>query len=195
MVRKSQIVCHPLSRIVLIIFSTSLISHGQTPSRFPANDNCALSFKGPTASFDLEHDRDTVGGGSLFCYLGITATQASRAISDFKSAVAEPNKLSANSILSFPVEVVIPHPRTTAKPQKVPTLLIRSRKEWTEFVQHKLKDRQLAAIKSAQLSDMMMVNSQAAGPGFILGDGLVFYSTRNEGQIKVWHLNSEVLGD
>jgi hypothetical protein len=73
--------------------------------------------------------------------------------------------------------------------------MIRTRKEWADFVQHKLNHRQFAAIESAKLSDMMMVNSRAAGPGFILGDGLVFFSTRNESQIKVWHLNSEVLGD
>jgi len=185
-----------LTRVtMLIVLATSMTSQGQTLSRFPVNDNCPLNFKGPTAAFDAEHDKDTVGGGSLFCRLGVTATQAVRAISDFKTAVADPDKPSTHSILTFPLEVAIPHPSSTPKQRNLPTLMVRSRKEWADFVRHKLNHRQLAAIESANLSDMMMVNSEAAGPGFILGDGLVFFSTRNESQITVWHLNSEVLGD
>lgn len=194
MKHRFQFVLALLRATMLITFATSMTSQGQTPSRFPVDDNCSLNFKGPTAAFDVEHDRDTVGGGSLFCYLGVTATQASRALRDFKAAVAEPDRLSAHSILTFPLEVVIPHTRSTAKQQKIPTHMIRTRKEWVDFVRRKLNHRQLTAIESATLSDMMMVNSRA-GPGFILGDGLVFFSTRNGDQIKVWHLNSEVLGD
>lgn len=193
--RRFQFTLVLLRVTMLITFATSMTTHGQTPSRFPVNDNCSLNFKGPAAAFDVEHDKDAVGRSSLFCRLGVTATQAIRAISDFKAAVAEPDKLSANSILAFPIEVVIPHTRSTAKQQEIPTHTIRTRKEWVDFVRRKLNHRQLAAIESAKLSDMMIVNSRAAGPGFILGDGLVFFSTRTEGQIKVWHLNSEVLGD
>jgi hypothetical protein len=180
---------------ILIVLATSMTSQGQTTSRFPIDDNCPLNFKGPTAAFDVEHDKDTVGGGSLFCRLGVTATQAIRAISDFKTAVVEPDKLSAHSILTFPLEVVIPHTKATSKQRKIPKLMVRTRKEWADFVRYKLNQRQRAAIESAKLSDMLVVNSRAAGPGFILGDGLVFFSTRNETQITVWHLNFEVLGD
>lgn len=180
---------------ILISIAASITAQAQTPSRFPVDDKCSLNFKGPTAAFDVEHDRDSVGGGSLFCRLSVTATQATRAISDFKAAVAEPDKLPAHSILSFPLEVVIPHKASSAKRQKIPTLLIRTRKEWVDFARYKLNRKQRAAIESAKLSDMMIVNSRAAGPGFILGDGLVFFSTRKENQIKVWHLNSEVLSD
>jgi hypothetical protein len=67
--------------------------------------------------------------------------------------------------------------------------------EWAEFVRQKLNDRQRAAIEGAKLSDMSIVNSRAAGPGFILGDGLVFFSTRIASRITVWHLDTEVLGD
>jgi hypothetical protein len=73
--------------------------------------------------------------------------------------------------------------------------VVHTKAEWADFVRHKLNQRQLAAIESATLSDMMIVNSRAAGPGFILGDGLVFFSTRNAAHISVWHLNTEVLGD
>jgi len=179
----------------LIVLATSMTSQGQMTSRFPVDDNCPLNFKGPTAAFDVEQDKDTVGGGSLFCRLGVTATQAIRAISDFKTVGVEPDKLSAHSILTFPVGIVIPHTRSTRKQQKIPVLMVRTRKEWADFVRHKLNHRQLAAIESAKLSDMLIVNSRAAGPGFILGDGLIFFSTRNESRITVWHLNSEVLGD
>lgn len=185
-----------LTRVtMLIVLAISMTSQGQTPSRFPVNDSCPLNFKGPTAAFDVEHDKDTVGGGSLFCRLGVTATQAIRAISDFKTTVAEPDKLSAHSILTFPLEVVTPHTRSTPKQGKIPRLVVRTRKEWADFVRHNLNQRQRAAIESAKLSDMLIVNSRAAGPGFILGDGLVFFSTLNESQITVWHLNSDVLGD
>jgi hypothetical protein len=85
---KFQFVLALLRMTMLITLVTSMAFQGQTPSRFPIDDNCPLNFKGPTAAFDVEHDKDTVGGGSLFCRLGVTATQAIRAISDFKVAVA-----------------------------------------------------------------------------------------------------------
>jgi hypothetical protein len=131
-----------LTRVTtLIVLATSMTSQGQTPSRFPVNDKCSLNFKEPTAAFDVEHDKDTVGGGSLFCRLGVTASQAVRAISDFKAVVAEPDQLSAHSILTFPLEVVIPHTKSTAKQQKIPTLMIRTSKEWAVWAHRRSRKK------------------------------------------------------
>ena len=161
---------------------------------FPVNDDCPVKVAGPTSAFDLAHDKDTVGNGSLFCRLGITASQANEAISEFKRAVAAPDRLPAQTVLKFPIEIVV-YGTTPDGKRKDSTLTVHTRAEWAEFVRRKLNDRQRAAIEAAKMSDMLIVNSRAAGPGFILGDGLVFFSTRNANRITVWHLNTEVLGD
>gem|GEM_PF-2423291 len=180
--------------ILVILACAAVVCQSQSRFPFPANDNCAVKASGPTAAFDIEHDRDTVGGGSLFCTLGVTASQANRAILDFKAAVGSPEKLSPNTVIKFPIEVVV-YSTTREGKRRDSTLILRTRAEWVESVRKKLNDRQRAAIESAKLSDMMMVSSKGAGPGFILGDGLVFFSTRNPHRIRVWHLNTEVLGD
>lgn len=160
------------------------------PPPFLNDDNCPVKATGPTATFDLEHDRDM--GASLFCLLGITASQANRAISEFKEAVAAPDRFAVGTILKFPVEIVVPKMMPDGK-RKQSTLTVHTRAEWADFVQQKLNDRQRTAIQAAKLSDMSIVHSLAAGPGFILGDGLVFFSTRNTRHITVWHLDIEVL--
>ncbi len=179
---------------ITLLFATSVAVCQVPPEPFPLNDNCPVKVTGPTAKFDLEHDRDTDGGGSLFCTLGITASQAIRAISDFKLAVAVPDRLPAGTILKFPIEVVVYGKWRDGK-RKDSRLMLHTRAEWVEFVRHKLNNKQRRAIEAAKLSDMTMVNSWGAGPGFILGDGLVFFSTRNPKHITVWHLNTEVIGD
>jgi hypothetical protein len=180
--------------IIIVLPATATACHGQLRLPFPINDNCPVKVKGPTAAFDIEHDKDTVGNGSLFCRLGVTASHANRAISDFQMAVVAPDKFPPDRIVKFPVEIVV-YGTTPDGKRKDSTLSVRTRAEWAEFVRLKLNDRQRAAIEAAKLSDMLIVNSQAAGPGFILGDGLVFFSTRNANRITVWHLNTEVLGD
>ena len=181
-----------MSLVLLAIVAA--VCQGQSGFPFPVNDNCPVKVTGATAGFDIEHDKDTVGGGSLFCRLGITASQANRAISDFKAAVAAPDKPFANRILKFPIEVVV-FGATSEGKRKDSTLTVHTKAEWAEFVRHKLNERQRTAIEAAKLPDMLIVNSKGAGPGFILGDGLVFFSTRNPNRISVWHLNTEVLGD
>jgi hypothetical protein len=167
---------------------------GQPAPTFPINDDCSVKVAGPTASFDLEHDRGTVGGGSLFCRLGITASLANQAISDFKQAVASPDRYTAARILKFPIEIV--EFKTTPDGKRHDsTRIVNTAAEWAKFARQQLNDRQRAAIEAAKLSDMLIVNSQGAGPGFILGDGLVFFSTRNKDRVTVWHLNTEVLGN
>jgi hypothetical protein len=180
--------------ILIVIAFVSAVCQGQSEFPFPVNDNCQVKVTGPTAAFDIEHDKDTIEGASLFCRLGITASQANRAISDFKATVYAPNKPPVNTILRFPVEVVI-YGMTPGGKRRDSTLKLHTRAEWGEFVRHRLNERQRAAIESAKLSDMLIVNSKGAGPGLILGDGLVFFSTRNTNHIAVWHLNTEVLGD
>ncbi|HXE07874.1 MAG TPA: hypothetical protein VN612_08265 [Acidobacteriaceae bacterium] len=149
-----------------------------------------MKVAGETAAFDLQHDKDTDGGGSLFCRLGITASQADRAISNLKMAVAAPSSPSVTKILRFPVEIVVYDGN-----RKNSTVMLHTKAEWVEFVRDRLNSRQKKAIGGAKLSDMMIVDSKGAGPGFILGDGLVFFSTRNPHHIVVWHLNTEVLAD
>jgi hypothetical protein len=180
--------------ILALLTLVAAICQGQSGFPFPVNDNCSVKVTGPTAKFDIEHDKDTVGGGSLFCRLGVTASQANRAISDFKAVVGAPDETSANKILKVPIEVVV-YGMTPDGKRKDSTLMLHTKAEWAEFVRHKLNERQRAAIEAAKLSDMLIVNSKGAGPGFILGDGLVFFSTRNARRIVVWHLNTEVLGD
>jgi hypothetical protein len=183
-----------MRKITLVFLAFVAACWGQSSPTLPINGNCRLNITGPTAAFDIEHDKDTVGGGSLFCNLGITASKANRAISDFQMAVVAPDKAPTGTILRFPIEIVV-YGTTPDGKRKDSTLMIHTRAAWAEFVRHKLNARQRAAIEAAKLSDMMMVESKGAGPGFILGDGLVFFSTRNVSRITVWHLNTEVLGD
>jgi hypothetical protein len=179
--------------ITIIVFAFVVACQGQSIPPFPVNDSCPVKVAGPTAAFDIEHDKDTVGGGSLFCRLGITASEANQAIADLKRAVSAPDRFSVEAILKFPIEIVVPE-KTPGGEQKDSTLLVHTRAEWAEFVRHQLNNRQRKAIEVAKLSDMLIVNSRGAGPGFILGDGLVFFSTRNGKRITVWHLNTNVLG-
>lgn len=178
---------------IAVFLAIATAGHGQLRFPLPIDDNCAVKVTGPTREFDLKHDKDTVGGGSLFCSLGITATQANQAISDFQLAVSAPNRLSAGAIVRLPVEVVVAPAKTPHG--KTKTLMIYERAEWVRFVRNKLNGRQREAIAAAKLSDMMIVESQGAGPGFILGNGLVFFSTRNPKHITVWHLNTEDLSE
>jgi len=186
---------HELMKMITLFFLAFVaVCQGQSSLPFPVNDNCPVKVAGPTAAFDIEHDKDTVGGGSLFCRLGITASQANRAISDFRTAVGAPDGPSADAILKFPIEIVVSSTTSDGR-RNESTLTVPTRAKWAEFVRHKLNDRQRAAIEAAKLSDMLIVNSKDGGPGFILGDGLVFFSTRNAKRITVWHINTEVLGD
>lgn len=151
------------------------------------DDNCLVKVTGPIAAFDRQHDKDTVNGGSLFCRLGITASEANQAIAAFKLAVKAPNE-NPDAILKFPVEVMLPGKAIHGE-QVDSKFFVRDSTQWAEFVQHKLNEKQRAAIHAAKLSDMLIVNSRSAGPGFILGSGLVFFSTSDVKRIVVWHLN------
>ncbi|WP_047497177.1 hypothetical protein [Terriglobus sp. TAA 43] len=176
--------------IAIAIFLMVVTScRGQTRWPSSVDDNCFVKVTGPTTSFDREHDRDTVNGGSLFCRLGITASKANQAISAFKLAVKSPGE-NPNAILKFPVEVILPGSAIHGK-QVDSKFFVRDSTQWAEFVQNKLNEKQRAAIHAAKLSDMSIVNSRSAGPGFILGNGLVFFSTRDAKRIVVLHLNTE----
>lgn len=49
--------------MTLVFLAFVAVCQGQSYSPFPVNDNCPVKVAGPTAAFDTEHDKDTVGGG------------------------------------------------------------------------------------------------------------------------------------
>lgn len=125
-----------MKSLILFAFTSIMTGQAQFGASLPVSDTCQLTFSGATAVFDREHDRDTVGGGSLYCRLAVTASQANQAISDFKSAVDTPVKQRIGAILTFPVKVQDSHPISGGK-VKDSTVLLNTRMEWAKFVQQK----------------------------------------------------------
>jgi hypothetical protein len=131
---------------------------------------------------DEKLDRLNVGNASFSCDLYVQASAAKDALEDFRAGLPKADKALMDKVLLYPVRVIIDDPATGQTKQ---TLTVKNYSDWATVQSKDLTKEQLKLVDCSELGNVTIVGRGSFNPGFIIGDGLVFFSTKNPKHIGV----------
>lgn len=131
---------------------------------------------------DEELDRSNVGGASFSCDLFVRASVAKGALEDFRAGLLEGDEARMQKALAYPLRIVLDDP-TTGKTARI--LTITNYRDWLNIKTKEMTKEQLQVVRCASLGNVTIVGRASFNPGFIIGDGLVFFSAKSAADIRV----------
>jgi hypothetical protein len=134
------------------------------------------------SDFDKAFDRVNVNGASFSCDLFISAAQARDTVESFRYGILYHDQVHFNRAVRYPLDVVVG--QTSGGATRKNKITVHDYKEW--LVQAKLMTKeQTDAVGRSWLGNVTIVGSASFNPGFIVDNGLVFFSTSVPGAVRV----------
>lgn len=173
------------SRPILSLAALTLVSGLAWAQEAPRDCLSRVYLRMGTAPTDPQFDKlfDQVSDGniSFSCYLSITASKARDAIESFRYSMLYHDKLRFDRSVKIPLTVIVDEPQGDRETR----IMINSYTEWAALQKTRMTDNQLNMIRCTWLGSVSLVGGQSFNPGFIIGDGLVFFSASSRSDVKV----------
>lgn len=141
------------------------------------------SGSGIETTFDKLFDSVNGNNASISCYLYIPALKARDALESFRYGVLYHDKASLDRVFRYPLHVTISN--TSGNSAKQNSVIVHSFQEWSSLQDKEMTKSQLQVIRCSWLGNVSMVGGQSFHPGFIIGDGLVFFGTSDTKDVRI----------
>jgi hypothetical protein len=135
------------------------------------------------AVFDKRYDRVNASDASFSCYLFIPASRARNAIESFRYGVIYQDRRSLDRAVRYPLTVILNG--ATGGSHKREKLTVHDYEEWMKIGQSEMTRAQKDVIRCSWLGSVSLVGGHSFNPGFIINDGLVFFSTSSAQDVRV----------
>jgi hypothetical protein len=133
------------------------------------------------AEFDRSFDQVNGSKTSISCYLYIPASKARAAIEALRLGILYDDDAQLLRAVKFPLRVIVDREDSSHRNEAV----VRTVKELRDLQHSHLTDAQRQVISCAWLGNVSLVGGNSFHPGFIIGDGIVFFSTSPGSGVKV----------
>jgi hypothetical protein len=180
---------HFIARLSLYFAFLPIAVFTAAPSAAQAPKNCLdqVQVKGSgsriEATFDKLFDSVNEGNASISCYLYIPASKARDALESFRYGVLYHDKASLDRVFRYPLHVILNN--TSGSSVKQNSVIVHSFQEWSALQDTEMTKSQLQVIRCSWLGNVSMVGGQSFHPGFIVGDGLVFFGTSDTSDVRI----------
>ena len=148
-----------------------------------------LKAEGKMSAFrasDEKLDRLNTGGASFSCDLFVPASAAKDALENFRAGLLYGDETRMEKALAYPLRIVLDD-STTGKTARV--LTIKNYQDWLTIKMKEMTNEQIQVVRCAWLGNVTIVGRGSFNPGFIIGDGLVFFSAKSTADIRVTSIN------
>jgi hypothetical protein len=134
------------------------------------------------ADFDKVFDRVNVNGASFSCDLFVDAGQARDILESFRYGVLYRDQARFDRAVRYPLNVIVG--QISGGSVRKNKIVVHDYKEW--LVQASLMTKeQTDEVERSWLGNVTIVGSTGFNPGFIIDNGLVFFSTINSANVRV----------
>jgi hypothetical protein len=137
-------------------------------------------------TFDVSFDRTNATHASFSCDLHVSASVARNVLESLRTGVLYHDTVALNRALRYPVTVVLP---SSGKEGGEMQVEIHNAQEWYALQKSALNPDQFQTIASSWLGNITVVGTSGFNPGFIIGNGLVFFKYIGPDQLAVTHIN------
>lgn len=137
-------------------------------------------------TFDVSFDRTNANHASFTCDLHVSASVARSVLESLRMGVLYHDTVALNRALRYPVTVILP---SSGKEGGEKQIEIHNAQEWYALQKSALNPDQLQAVASSWLGNITVVGTSGFNPGFIIGNGLVFFKYIGPDQLAVTHIN------
>jgi hypothetical protein len=169
--------------LLLITVFAAATSAAQNPKNCLDQVHVKSGSSGNEATFDKLFDSVNGGNASISCYLYIPASKARDALESFRYGVLYHDKASLDRVFRYPLQVIMSNP--SGSPVKQNRVIVHNFQEWSTLQDTEMTKSQLQVIRCSWLGNVSLVGGQSFHPGFIVGDGLVFFGTSDISDVRI----------